>query len=62
MFEGCWYDHLFLYNVHDFAKSLITPTTYGKPIISWDHPTAENYMDHTRFGSLPMTTSLRFVA
>ena len=58
--EGCWYDELFVYNVNDFAKSLITSTTYGDPLISWDHPTSENYMDHTRFGSLPMTTAVKF--
>jgi len=61
-FEGCWYDESFLFNVKDFMKSLMKPTTHGTPLLSWDHPTAENYMDHTRFGSLPQTTPVKFVS
>jgi hypothetical protein len=60
-FEGCYMDDAFVYNVNYFAKSLITNTTNGMPLITWDTPEGEKYMDHTRFGSFPLTTRVEFV-
>ena len=54
-------DDAFAYNVNYFAKSLVTNTTHGMPLITWDTPEGEKYMDHTRFGSFPLTTRVEFV-
>ena len=54
-------DDAFAYNVNYFAKSLITSTTNGTPLITWDMPQAEKYMDHTRYGSFPLATHVEFI-
>ena len=54
-------DDAFVYNVNYFAKSLITKTTNGMPLITWDMPEGQKYMDHTRYGSFPLATRVEFI-